>query len=134
MSKYIIFLLSVFPYLIHADEVDCGKAITTIEINVCAGRALEAADASLEKYFAKAKERYLKEKAVVDLLVKSQEAWVAYRKAHCDAIYDMWSGGTIRGAMFGECMLQLTNQRTHTIWKDYLTYMDSTPPLLPEPK
>ena len=71
---------------------------------------------------------------VIDTLNQSQQAWLSYRKAHCDAVYEQWSGGTIRGTMFGGCMLRLTQLRIHVIWQDYLTYMDSTEPLLPEPE
>jgi uncharacterized protein YecT (DUF1311 family) len=121
-------------YSFGEEKIDCEKAFTTIEINVCAKKEADLAYSVLENYLNKAKERYSSEKTVVDTLNKSQEAWLAYRKAHCDAVYEQWSGGTIRGAMFGGCMLKLTKLRTHVIWQDYLTYMDSTNPLLPEPK
>ena len=134
MKQYIILLLLTFPLLLHADETNCENAITTFDINRCIGRTAESADVTLGEYLAKAKEKYSQETAIIHLLDQSQNAWLIYRQAHCDAIYDMWSEGSIRGAMFGGCMLQLTKQRTHKIWEDYLTYMDSTPPLLPEPE
>ena len=31
------------------------------------------------------------------------------------------------------CMIEATRARTHDIWTDYLTYVDRTPPVLPEP-
>jgi hypothetical protein len=31
------------------------------------------------------------------------------------------------------CQIRLTRMRTYTIWLHWLTYMDSTPPLLPKP-
>jgi uncharacterized protein YecT (DUF1311 family) len=133
MKKYTVLLL-IFSYLVHAEEIDCENAMTTYEMNVCASREMEAADTELDTYLTKAKQKYSEEKTIVELLVKSQEAWLAYRKVYCEGIYEMWSSGTIRGVMYGGCMVQLTKQRTHQIWEDYLTYMDSTPPLLPEPK
>ena len=33
-----------------------------------------------------------------------------------------------------DLLLQLIQQRTHQIWSDFLTYMDSTPPILPKPE
>ena len=56
-----------------------------------------------------------------------------YRDAECGAVYDYWSGGTIRGTEQLACQIDLTRRHTHTIWRLWLTYMDSTPPLLPEP-
>lgn len=134
MNKY-LWVLMLLPLCSFGEEkVDCEKAFTTIEINICAKQEADRAYSDLENYLDKAKERYSSEKAVIDTLNKSQEAWLAYRKAHCDGVYEQWSGGTIRGAMFSDCMLRLTKLRTHIIWQDYLTYMDSTEPLLPEPK
>jgi len=134
MQKYVLILLSIFSCLVQAEEVDCENAMTTQELNVCASREMLAADSTLDEYLSKAKDKSAHETGSVELLKKSQIAWHAYRKAYCDAIYQMWSGGTIRGVMFSGCMIQLTKQRTHQIWEDYLTYMDSSPPVLPEPK
>ncbi len=118
----------------QAEEIDCNNAITTYDMNRCAAKEVEAADIRLEQYLAKAKEKYADDKAVFKSIENGQMAWLAYRKTHCDSVREIWSGGTIRGVMVSGCKLQLTKERTHTIWADYLTYMDSTPPLLPEPK
>lgn len=134
MKKYIVFLFLMTPFIVQASEVDCENAVTTYDMNICARKEMEEANAKMEKYYSKAKERYLENDSVVDLLVKSQEAWMIYRKAHCNSVYEIWARGTIRGVMFAGCMLRLTRQRTYIIWETYLTYMDSTPALLPEPK
>lgn len=134
MKKTIVLILLLLSYFSYAEEKDCNHAINTIEINACLGKELEVAEAQLARYLAKSHERYDHEPAIADALDQSQQNWLVYRQSHCDAIYTVWSDGSIRGAMFGECMLTLTKQRTHQIWEDYLTYMDNTPPLLPEPK
>ncbi len=64
---------------------------------------------------------------------KAQTAWIAYRDAECGAIYDYWSSGTIRNTIALTCEIDLTRRHTHTVWSEWLTYMDSTPPILPEP-
>ena len=134
MKLYIYILIFAFSYSAQSKELDCDNALTTIEINVCAGRTLDIAETELKTYIATAEQKYASEKNVIEALQKSQFAWINYRKSHCHAIYEKWSRGTIRGVMFSSCMLQLTKERTHTIWSDYLKYMDATPPLLPEPK
>ena len=133
MNKYLWLLIFVPLYAFGEKEIDCENAMTTIEINVCMGQEVDRADATLDSYLSKAKEKYALETAVIATLDKSQKAWLAYREAHCNAVYAQWSMGTIRGTMFSACMLRLTRLRTHTIWQDYLTFMDSTEPLLPEP-
>lgn len=134
--KIKVFLLSLFlpTSFVFADDLDCINTTTTLEINACIGAALENENKVLSLYLNKAKERYAEKSELINLINSSQEQWLLYRQSQCDTVYDIWSDGTIRGAMFGECMLKLTKQRTHQIWEDYLTYMDSTPPLLPEPK
>jgi uncharacterized protein YecT (DUF1311 family) len=112
----------------------------TIEINDCMSATLTKAQADLDRYLAAARKR-LKSEAADDAgsaaaladVDKVQAAWVAYSKADCDAVYDNWSAGTIRTAMALTCEIDLTRQRTHTVWSEWLTYMDSTPPILPEP-
>ncbi|MGH1484880.1 MAG: lysozyme inhibitor LprI family protein [Cellvibrionaceae bacterium] len=134
MKKYFFLLLALPLSLFGEEKIDCETAYTTIEVNICIKQEADRAHSGLEKYLAKAKARFSSEADVVETLNKSQESWLAYREAHCNAVYEQWSGGTIRGAMFGSCLLRLTKLRTHVIWQDYLSYMDSTKPLLPEPK
>ena len=40
----------------------------------------------------------------------------------------------VRWAAYLGCKIALTQARTHWLWRNWLTYMDSTPPILPEPK
>lgn len=135
MKKIICSIIfALFSILAFANQLDCENAVTTIEINICIGQEIVVANHSLSQYILKAKERYTAKATVIALIDQSQQDWLVYRQSHCDAVYDIWSDGSIRGVMFGECMLKLTEQRTHQIWDDYLTYMDDTPPLLPEPK
>jgi uncharacterized protein YecT (DUF1311 family) len=128
-----LFTLLLPSFLATANDIDCKNTFTTIEINACIGDALENENKVLGLYLSKAKERYANQVTVITSIHQSQQDWLVYRQSHCDAVYDIWSDGSIRGLMFGECMLKLTKQRTHQIWADYLTYMDNTPPLLPEP-
>ncbi|MCL1079084.1 DUF1311 domain-containing protein [Parashewanella spongiae] len=134
MIKYIVFITCFISLTVQADEIFCDKASNTFQMNQCTKQDMVAADAQLEQYLGKAKQKYQKETNVLAALVHAQKVWVNYRKAQCDAIYEKWSGGTLSGVIYGKCMARLTRERTHSVWEDYLTYMDSTPALLPEPK
>jgi uncharacterized protein YecT (DUF1311 family) len=117
---------------------------TTQDINQCyAGRAAKA-DADLARYVAAARDRLKQEAATADRgdtsavralqgLEAAEGDWVRYRDAECGAVYDYWSAGTIRDVENLDCRIGVTRLHTHTIWRLWLTYMDSTPPLLPEP-
>lgn len=113
---------------------------TTLEINDCMSAELAKAETDLKRYVAAARKRLKSESAdspdaaaaLVDL-DKIETAWAAYREAQCNAVYDYWKSGTIRTSMALTCEIDLTRQHTHAVWDAWLTYMDSTPPILPEP-
>lgn len=135
MKNYLLLFLLAFAGSLQAESPDCEQqAGTTLDMNLCIAEQVTAADRQLERYLKAARERYSDDQAVVDQLLQSQDAWLDYRNTYCDAVYQMWSGGSIRGVMAGSCVLQLIQQRTHQIWTDFLTYMDSTPPILPKPE
>ncbi|WP_373960429.1 lysozyme inhibitor LprI family protein [Vibrio gigantis] len=131
-----IVLLTFMPLLASAsdDVVDCENAMNTLEINHCAALELESAQLELEKYLAASFEHNSYDAELVSSIKSAQESWQAYMTAHCDSVYTQWRDGSIRGLMALSCKTKLTKQRTHEVWENFLTYMDSTPPVLPEPK
>ena len=131
-----VVLLTCLPLLASAsdDAIDCENAMNTIEINQCAAIELESAQAELDKYLAASFEHNDYDAELVASIKKAQESWQAYMSAHCNSVYTQWRDGSIRGLMALSCKTTLTKQRTHEVWANFLTYMDSTPPVLPEPK
>lgn len=132
----------------HAEQEanPCADCVTTLDIVECMTKQVEQAQAIQDKYVAAAKRRlefYAAEATdgpekrwateAVQLFEESQQEWVIFRDKQCGAIYTHWAGGTIRSIMERECRLRLIRRRTHDIWTDYLRYLDSLPPLLPEP-
>ncbi|MGN6279356.1 MAG: lysozyme inhibitor LprI family protein [Sphingomonas sp.] len=122
-----------------ADPCD---GFTTLDINACLAKQADAAQAKLDHYLTVSRHRLQSDGAdpasdTPKLLAgfdAAETAWESYRDRQCDNIYVYWQGGTIRNAMALGCRISLTKERTHMIWKSYLTYMDSTPPVLPEPE
>jgi uncharacterized protein YecT (DUF1311 family) len=107
---------------------------TTPEVNACQKVVSDQADADLNRYYQAALKRLKQDdQELARRLVASQRAWIAYRDAECGAVYDNWSGGTIRTSMALRCQAQLSRLRSYSIWENWLTYMDSTPPILPRP-
>lgn len=133
--KTLYILLSLLSSWAMADtSLDCDEVYTTLDVNRCMAQEVEAAEQTMASYLAASLERYEEDDVVVASINAAQQQWIAYRDAHCRAVYDLWRDGTIRGAMMLGCQLQTTHERTQTLWRNYLTYMDSTPPVLPEPK
>lgn len=116
---------------------------TTVQIDNCLAREAGLADADLEKYREAARKRLQANQGVSPPgngvaqaptdFDKAEKAWAAYRAAECAAVFDNWREGTIRTAMETTCDIRLTRLHTHTIWREWLTFMDNAPPLLPEP-
>jgi uncharacterized protein YecT (DUF1311 family) len=109
-----------------APSVSHCPGSSTAEIDACLADRFSKADAELNRYYQAAI-------ASEQMLVRAERSWVAYRTSECGAVYENWIGGSIRGSMALNCQTQLTHMRTYTIWRHWLTYMDSTPPLLPRP-
>jgi len=117
---------------------------TTADNNQCFSERLDRANADLARYVAAARQRLTEEarsaqagdttaaKALTDFDA-AEKAWATYADAECGAVYDYWYGGAIRLVQNLDCQISLTRLHTHTIWRQWLTYMDSTPPILPEP-
>lgn len=126
------FLLFVSSQLMADDK--CPDANNTYEIGVCLAEQLEQQEVELQHYLAEALARYKENELIVESIEKAQQSWLVYRLDQCSSIYDIWRDGTIRSIMGLGCSIRMTQLRTHQIWHSYLTYMDSTPPLLPEPK
>ncbi|UXZ54706.1 DUF1311 domain-containing protein [Halomonas sp. 7T] len=113
--------------------LDCDNAMTTLDINQCVAVQLESAQTELSQYVEASVNHHADDPELVTAIEHSQQAWEAYATAHCDAVHAQWRDGSIRGVMALTCKTQLTQQRTHTVWASFLTYMDSTTPVLPEP-
>jgi uncharacterized protein YecT (DUF1311 family) len=122
---------------------DCTQAANTPEINACATRDLGRETARMERYLTVARRTAdnLNGANAEDGARSSQRAhldnaqlvWSAYADIVCGAVYEKWARGSVRTAAALRCRIDMTRERTHVIWRNYLVYVDSTPPVLPEP-
>ncbi|MCK0129836.1 DUF6265 family protein [Erythrobacter sp. F6033] len=111
----------------------CDDAYTTFAMNGCYADLLRQADALRSKYLAAALEHHSDRAELAAKITAADLAFTSYRDAECGAVYEDWKDGTIRGLMSLTCRIGMTDKRTRTIWQNWLTYADSTPPVLPEP-
>ena len=132
----LVLTVAVLALQIKPNERLCDEDGTTTAVNACLNQKLKRANERLDRYLQAATDRHPEdEKAAVRLgLQASQRAFEAYRSIECDTVFEDWKEGTIRGSMGLGCQVQLTDQRTHDIWRHWLQYMDNTPPILPEPQ
>lgn len=112
----------------------CPDAVTTLDTNECFANLYETADKRRTEYFAAAVKREVENGDLLKQMRASEAAFEVYRDSECGAVWEAWKEGTIRTVMSLDCSIELTDRRTHDIWRNWLTYMDSTPPVLPEPR
>src|SRR5690554_176307 len=133
--KRLIILSLLFAHYpsFAASMGECGYRENTISIDLCRTEVVEVAKQEMERYYQKAKDARRDYPEVVRALEASQKNWLNYEQNYCNSVYQSWIGGTIRGSMYLSCAYRLTKERTHNLWSDHLSSMDSTPPILPEP-
>lgn len=117
----------------HVAKVDCDNAYTTLDINQCAEDKFDAANKQLQQYLTQSIQQNNTDKPLVAAIRTAQKRWLQYRQVECNAVYTQWQQGTIRGVMTLSCKRALTQQRTLTLWQNYLRPMDSSVPVLPKP-
>jgi uncharacterized protein YecT (DUF1311 family) len=101
--------------------LNCDTAMSTPELNACAGRALDTADAALNDAYKKAlafikgtsNEKPHDPASWERALRASQKAWLAYRDADCGGLVPMsWGGGTGTTSAVLYCKTVKTETRT----------------------
>ena len=88
----------------------CANAQTQAEMNICAGKEYQAADAMLNQVY----------KQLVSMLDDEEKAqlrdvenaWLKYRDSNCDFVADQYKGGSIRPTIHGLCLADMTRNRT----------------------
>jgi len=139
MNKVFAIVFVCLSFSVSATDkmIDCGNSssvVTTIDINKCESKNLVLAQTELNKYLKASLKNNAEDLELIKSINLAQKDWQAYTSSHCGAVYTQWRGGSIRNAMAIACKITLTQQRTHELWSHFLTYMDSTVPVLPEPK
>lgn len=104
-------------------EVDCDNPQYQVEMNFCAGRDFDAADAELNAQWKltvaalKARDKdidrsYDSQPTHYDTLLAAQRAWLTYRDQHCLSESFAARGGSMAPMLHSGCMARLTQLRT----------------------
>ncbi len=133
LSSVILMIVTQSALAQSNDDLNCDQAITTLDINYCASQEGAVADKIMRRYLIASYSQYKHDPNTVKAIKTSQQTWKTYKNSNCDAVHTSWNTGSIRGLMSINCHTRMTKQRTYELWLNYLTFMDSTPPMLPEP-
>ena len=119
-----------------AAQAACDDPPSLVADRECMSTVLSAAERTMERYLKVAQARVDEGEAWrgkrIDL-ARSQALWEAYRKGHCEDVYESWAPATHAHRAQAKCEIAVVRQRTHDLWAAYLTSVDGTPPALPEP-
>lgn len=112
-----------------AEPLDCTEAMSTVEMNNCAGAEFEKADKELNEVYARAlkdipematDDPLFDAKAWENALRQSQRAWLAFRDAECEEHVAMfWSGGSGATVDIIGCKTEKTEARTKELKARY---------------
>jgi len=87
-----------------------ANAQSQAEMNMCAGKEYQAADAELNKTYRKLVSMLNDDDKLQ--LKGAQNAWLKYRDANCEFVADQYKGGSIRPMIDGLCLAGVTKNRT----------------------
>ncbi|HML43701.1 MAG TPA: DUF1311 domain-containing protein [Hyphomicrobium zavarzinii] len=119
------------------EKIDCNDASSTVEMNFCAQKDFDAADAQLNAVYQKVLahigesdlEKPYDRASWEEAMRASQRAWVAFRDADCKGAVPMeWSGGTGTTVAVVGCMTTLTEARTKDLASRYDVALPASSP------
>lgn len=119
-----IWLLALLPLLAQGAEpqLDCEDPQYQQEINICAAREYDEADAALNAQWditSATMKQWDAEHGYddgrpgyFDTLLAAQRAWIAFRDAHCASEGYLFRGGSAEPMVVSGCKAGLTRERT----------------------
>lgn len=104
-------------------QYNCADPQTQHEMNICAQRDYQRADAELNTQWrltvAEMREsdrgidrRYDRDPGYHETLLAAQRSWLAYRDKHCLGASFEARGGSLSPLLYSSCMAELTRART----------------------
>ncbi|MDW9525179.1 DUF1311 domain-containing protein [Sinorhizobium meliloti] len=118
-----LLLCCTAPANAQQPEPDCRKAVSQMDLNICADQDYRAADAELNKTYrlvVAAMQATDKELGDIDAayagaleaLKKAQRAWIGYRDGQCGLAGFEARGGSMEPMLVSGCLAELTRKRT----------------------
>ena len=122
VTRILVILLSVPSAALADPATECGGS-SQVEIGACVAETLQRVDRTIEIYlgFAMRSAEELDEitgrSVAVAALEAGQEAWVAYRIAHCDYVGATFGGGSGTGIGIDSCKIELGRDRAKELMR-----------------
>lgn len=115
-----LLLLAAVSAATADDEIDCNNAMGQQDMNACAAKDYDAADAELNAVWKEARgvakdfDAELSEdlKGAEAALLAAQRGWIAYRDGQCELAGFNERGGSMEPMVVSGCLADLTRKRT----------------------
>lgn len=114
MRPLLILLLGLGLASTAAAE-DCSKFSTQLDMNQCAARNFDSADAELNRVYRQVADRLASDPEGLAKLKAAERAWIAFRDAQCTFATMAVEGGSIQPMILHECNEAETRARTRTL-------------------
>ncbi|WP_151638821.1 lysozyme inhibitor LprI family protein [Noviherbaspirillum aerium] len=117
IAKRTLLYLIILAASRSAFGLDCSKAITTPDLNQCASIEQKKVEATLNRVYQRVlkslddKDAEQPDAKVRNAFIAAQRAWVKFREADCNAVYQKHAGGSIRTMMHIGCMQNHAEKR-----------------------
>jgi uncharacterized protein YecT (DUF1311 family) len=102
------------------EKQPCKDAQTQFEMNQCARKEHEAADAELNKVYSRFAAKLDEEQRAQ--LKTAELIWIKYRDTNCDFEGSFYKGGTMRPMVQAYCLARMTNERTAELKQQIETF------------
>ncbi|RFZ92209.1 DUF1311 domain-containing protein [Mucilaginibacter conchicola] len=114
-------LVMAFSSRLHAQSVDCSKAVTQTEMNICSAKEFAAADKELNTLYKQLMTRLAP--GLKAALTQSQRKWVAFRDEEAKIYALLYEGGSMAPLAINNSKTQSTRARIKQL-KDLLEETD----------
>lgn len=118
--KRILFSLLLLPSLTQAKAL-CPQSVSSIEIEQCLTVKLEQAVNELENNLDLIRIRYAEDPILLKLFEQSQLNWEAYRRKHCQSVFQLYHDASTQSLMTVSCAIELARQRNSLLRNTYLS-------------
>jgi uncharacterized protein YecT (DUF1311 family) len=114
---------TAFQSQMSQEGKDCPNARTQYDQNICIGQVLAATNHDFEMFYQNLLFLLAPDPTNKENLKKAQKEWEAYREDSCNALDELYKGGTIRGSAVTGCEVQLTRSRMRDLNNLYATVL-----------
>jgi uncharacterized protein YecT (DUF1311 family) len=97
-----------------AERTDvCDKASSQAEINACSAERYQAAEKEMNEDYRRLRARLRGSNR--DVLTRTQNAWLRFRKLECELESAAARGGSAHAALHNQCLARITTARTEDL-------------------